>query len=246
MLVEMELSIEVARALTYRTSYVVDLLNNYTMIAEVKDVDKEQKRAAKKKSKQLKRIAAFLTPVCKYYATEMCNDVAYQAIQVLGGSGYMKDYPVERYARDARITNIYEGTTQLQVVAAIGGVLSGVAERYFAELAEGEMPEGFDDELKSLADARETLKNMVDFVKSKDKAYIDLMARRLVDIAIDIYAGYLLLDQARSCDRKKVVARRVIRRAEPRIELNARVISSGDDSTLSEFQTIAGEPIEVG
>ena len=58
----------------------------------------------------------------KYYCSEMCNRVAYDAIQVLGGSGYMKDYAAERYARDARITTIYEGTSQLQVVAAVRGV----------------------------------------------------------------------------------------------------------------------------
>ena len=71
-----------------------------------------------------------LTPMSKYYCSEMCDRVAYNAIQVLGGSGYMKDYAAERYLRDARITTIYEGTSQLQVVAAVRGVSSGAFETW--------------------------------------------------------------------------------------------------------------------
>ena len=71
------------------------------------------------------RLAALFTPMAKAYCTEMANEVAYDSLQIHGGSGYMRDFAVERHSRDARITNIYEGTTQLQVVAAIGGVLGG-------------------------------------------------------------------------------------------------------------------------
>ena len=74
--------------------------------------------------RQLQRVNGMLTPMSKYYASEMACRVANQAIQVLGGSGYMKDYAAERYLRDARITTIYEGTSQLQVVAAVRGVAS--------------------------------------------------------------------------------------------------------------------------
>ncbi len=75
--------------------------------------------------KRYTRLAALYTPLCKACSTEMANRVTYDSLQVHGGSGYMRDFAVERHARDARITNIYEGTTQLQVVAAIGGVLGG-------------------------------------------------------------------------------------------------------------------------
>ena len=73
----------------------------------------------------------------------MCNRVTYESISVLGGSGYMKDYPLEQLYRDARITSIYEGTSQLQVVAAIRGVTSGTAEKRFAEFAALPPPKGF-------------------------------------------------------------------------------------------------------
>ena len=87
-----------------------------------------------------------LTPMSKYFCSEMANRVAYDSIQVLGGSGYMRDYAVERHARDARITTIYEGTSQLQIVAAVRGVCSGTCEKYLAELAQ----QNYDPELKDL------------------------------------------------------------------------------------------------
>ena len=91
-------------------------------------LDKEEEKRRKQLSRTLKRINGMLTPMSKYYCSEMCIRVANDAIQVLGGSGYMKDYAAERYLRDARITTIYEGTSQLQVVAAVRGVTSGAFE----------------------------------------------------------------------------------------------------------------------
>ena len=252
LLVEMEIDIEVARALTYRTSYIVDLLNNYTWLAESDDTEAEAKKAARKEAKSLKRLAAFLTPVCKYYATEMCNRVAYHPPPRGAGAASQRrhpprrEYPLERYYRDARITNIYEGTTQLQIVAAIGGVVSGVAERYFEQLASREMPEGFDEEVAMLAEARQTLKDCVAFTKEKgDQGYTDLMARRLVDMAIDIFTGYLFLDQARFSERKGLIARRLIRRAKPKTDMQAQIVKSGDTSSIANFGEIAMEPVEV-
>jgi len=90
----------------------------------------------RKDAKKFERLTMLLTSISKYYCSEMCNRVTHDAIQVLGGSGYMKDYPVEKYYRDARITNIYEGTSQLQVLSAFRGILSGTMEKYFEELAE--------------------------------------------------------------------------------------------------------------
>jgi len=72
--------------------------------------------------KYYQRLADFFTPLLKGMSSEYCNQLAYDALQIHGGSGFMKDYPIERIYRDARITTIYEGTTQLQVVAAIRGV----------------------------------------------------------------------------------------------------------------------------
>ena len=126
MVTDMKIDIEAARALTYETARVCDHENNNLRVMELgPPLDKEEEKRRKQLSRSLKRMNGMLTPMSKYYCSEMCNRVAYDAIQVLGGSGYMKDYAAERYARDARITTIYEGTSQLQVVAAVRGVTSG-------------------------------------------------------------------------------------------------------------------------
>ncbi len=94
--------------------------------------------------------------------------MAYDAIQVLGGSGYMKDYAAERYARDARITTIYEGTSQLQVVAAVRGVTSGAFETWTDEWDRREYGDPLLDELKQkLVDAKRRIIEAVQFVKSQ-------------------------------------------------------------------------------
>lgn len=88
-------------------------------------------REVRKEEEILKweKLADLFTPLTKYYNSEMCNKIAYDALQVFGGSGYTEEYDLARIYRDARITNIYEGTTQLQVVAAIGGIMSGMTEK---------------------------------------------------------------------------------------------------------------------
>ncbi len=123
---DMKIYIEAARALTYETSRICDQENNNIRVLETglcKDKDEEKRH--KQLSRSFKRLNGMLTPMSKYYCSEMCNKAANDAIQVLGGSGYIKDYAAERHMRDARITTIYEGTSQLQIVAAVRGVTSG-------------------------------------------------------------------------------------------------------------------------
>ena len=137
MVIDMKIALEAGRALLYETSRVVDHEIYLTKMTELyPSDDKEQQKAYKQELRKIGRYAAMLTPMSKYFCSEMCNTVSYDSIQVLGGSGYMRDYASERHARDARITTIYEGTSQLQVVAAVRGVCSGTAEKYITEMAE--------------------------------------------------------------------------------------------------------------
>jgi alkylation response protein AidB-like acyl-CoA dehydrogenase len=103
------------RSLLYETSRYIDIYKSYQKIAEERSLDPEERKEMKKYQK----LADVFTPLLKMVSSEYCNEIAYDAIQVHGGTGYMKDFPVERLYRDARITSIYEGTSQLQVVAAI-------------------------------------------------------------------------------------------------------------------------------
>ena len=239
LLIDMKMLVEASRALTLDASRAMDVDNTLTERIERGLVEKERIPDAKKEQRKYMRLAGFLTPIAKYYASEASVKVSSDAIQVLGGSGFMRDYPLERLWRDSRITPIYEGTSQLQVVAAIRGVTSGVAEGYFEELDKGFTGE-FDELAKPLREARVALKAAVDFAKAKGSEYTDLYARDLVDIAIDVLLGYLFLKMAQKSDKKLAVARHFIPRASARIAMLARRAQSGDTTTLDRFEMLAG------
>jgi alkylation response protein AidB-like acyl-CoA dehydrogenase len=261
MLIDMKIALEAGRALLYETSRVVDL-----SIAAAKQLefnppaDKTQLKPLKEKARRLDRLASMLTPMSKYFCSEMSNRVAYDSIQVLGGSGYMRDYAVERHARDARITTIYEGTSQLQIVAAVRGVCSGACEKYLVELSQQNYDPELKDLLAKLAEGLSQLLTAVAFVKQQGTEYMDLYGRPLVDIAINLIVGYLFCDQAGSKvdmlvpvedsspegqmiqmkKRKAIIARRFITKNATQIAALVQLICSGDKSTLTDFPAIIG------
>jgi hypothetical protein len=239
---DMKIDIEAARALTYETARVCDHENNNTRVLEwTPDLDKEEQKQRKQLSRALKRLNGMLTPMSKYYCSEMCNRAAYNAIQVLGGSGYMKDYAAERYLRDARITTIYEGTSQLQVVAAVRGVASGAFETWTADWDHKTYAEPLLAELKEmLLEAKRRILDAVQFVKGKSPSYLDLSGRRLVDSALAVLIGHLLLGQGAKSERKQRVARRFITREMPALRMNCEQIVSGDLAPLEEYALLAG------
>jgi alkylation response protein AidB-like acyl-CoA dehydrogenase len=242
MVTDMKIAIEAARALTYHTCVVCDRENNNARILEwKKDLPPEEAKQRKQTARTLKRINAMLTPMSKYYASEMANYVASATIQVLGGSGYMKDYAAERFFRDARITNIYEGTSQLQVVAAVRGVSSGTFDSVAGELEKQQYDDPLLCELKTmLEDGKRRILDAVQFVKQKSASYLDLSGRRLVDSAITVIVGHLFLAQGEVDDRKKRIARRFITTRIPALQTACQQILSGDTTPLDEYQLLAG------
>ena len=191
MLAIMHAKLAASRSLLYETARFVDIYKTYIQIATERDLTKEEKEEQKKYQK----LADAFTPLAKGLTSEFCNEIAYDSLQIHGGSGFMKDYPIERIYRDARITTIYEGTTQLQVVAAIKGVTTGA---YLAQMQEYETttikPEtqSYRSILVDMAfeyeqaEARVTVHN--------DPEFIEFHARRLVEMAGNIIMGYLLLN----------------------------------------------------
>jgi len=242
MVTDMQIAIEAARALTYETSRVCDLENNNLRILEwSKDLEADEKKRRKQAGREYKRLNGMLTPMSKYFASEICCYVADTAIQVLGGSGYMKDYAAERYLRDARITTIYEGTSQLQIVAAVRGVASGVFETCVAAREKIDYQDEMLDGLKQeLIEARGRIAEAIQFVKTCTSSYLDLSGRRLVDSAITVIVGHLFLGQAAASQRKRRVARRFIASQLPVLEMNCRQVLAGDASPLEEFELLAG------
>jgi alkylation response protein AidB-like acyl-CoA dehydrogenase len=244
MVTDMKIAIEAARALTYEASRSCDLENNNLRVLEFNPPsDKDELKQRKADARNLKRLNGMLTPMCKYYASEMCVRVTNDAIQVLGGSGYMTDYPVERHFRDARITTIYEGTSQLQIVAAVRGVCSGAFEKRVEELEQREYTDKPLHELKQkLDEAKRLVLEGIASVKQKGADYMDLCGRRLVDSAAAVLIGHLFLAQAAGNERKRAVARRFISSHLPTIRRDMHVVCSGDQSVMQEYLTLAGPP----
>lgn len=247
MVTDMKVAIEAARALVYETSRVCDLENNNLRVLETGLVtDKDEQKRRKEQGRTLKRLNGMLTPMSKYYASEMCVRVADTALQVLGGSGYMKDYPAERYLRDARITTIYEGTSQLQIVAAVRGVCSGAFERRVTELEETVCTDPLLSELKAkLVAGKESVLAAIAAAKARGTDFMDLMGRKIVDSAAAVLIGHFLLDQANAGntpahERKKRVARRFIESELPKVRMNCELVASGDTSAVAEYELLAG------
>jgi len=243
MLADMRVSIEASRALLYETSLIVDtkdaLEHRLAGLREANGASgAEDTRALRAELKRATRLANLFTPLAKACASEMANRVTYDALQIHGGSGYMRDFPVERHARDARITNIYEGTTQLQVVAAIGGLLGG---------ALGERLDTYDawdlsatpELLARLRGARQAFDTAVGRIKETgDERYRDFHARRLVDLGIDLACGYLLLRDAQHDARKLLVARHFIDGACGRVAGETHRIAESRPSELDDLTAL--------
>ena len=262
MLIDMKIAIEAGRALLYDASRVVDLAIGYNnQVDNHPPEDKDELKKLKDNARIYKRYAGMLTPMSKYYCSEMCNRVTYDSMQVLGGSGYMRDYAIERHVRDARITTIYEGTSQLQVVAAVRGVCSGTAEKYFAELAGLQYSPDVADLLQKLAEGTQQLNAAIEFTKEQGNDYMDLYGRALVDVAIDLINGYLFCGQASTTvdmnvavaggdarngqkvpmkQRKAMLARRYVEKNAPKIKALTDLVRRGDKSTFSEYEALVG------
>ena len=189
----MKAKLDASRALLYACARFVDIYKIYDDIAKERPLTKEEKLEAKAYSK----LADAFTPLAKGMGSEFCNQNTYDCIQIHGGSGFMKDYKCERLYRDARITSIYEGTTQLQVVAAIRHVTTGTYLNFIKEALSAEVAEKHADAKKLLDEMTEQYEAAVKSVlEVKDQAYTDFMARRLVEMAGHTVMGCLLLDEA--------------------------------------------------
>lgn len=193
MIAVIKAKLDASRSLLYECARYVDLYKAYDDIARERKLTPEERQECKAYNK----LADALTPLAKGMSSEYCNQNAYDCIQVHGGSGFMKDYACERLYRDARITSIYEGTTQLQVVAAIRHVTTGtyrsLIESYAARDVKPEL-QAVKDRLATLVEKYEAA---VAAVSAVDNAqYADLMARRLVEMAGNLVMSYLLLDDA--------------------------------------------------
>ena len=226
----MKARLDGSRSLLYETARYVDLYKALEDIARERSLTPDER----KESKLYRRLADALTPMAKGMSSEYCNQNAYDCIQIHGGSGFMKDYACERIYRDARITSIYEGTTQLQVVAAIRHVTTGT---YLTLI------NGYDavEVRQELVPLKENLRAMTAKYQAavarvaevNDQKFTDFMARRLVEMAANIVMGYLLLLDAQRNEAFTVTASVYNKMAEAEVAKHADFISSFEPAQLA-------------
>ena len=234
MLANMEAKLQGARSILYETSRFVDMYKAYTHISNERSLNKEEREEMKK----YQRLADIYTPMLKLFSSEYANQIAYDALQIHGGSGFMKDYPIERMVRDARITNIYEGTSQLQVVAAIRGVTTGQYAKYIREEYEK-------TEIRPEQEfVREILKGMTAVYEAAvarvtavgDTEYVDFHARRLVEMAGYVIIGYLLLLDSQRDERFSKSAEIFVKYGQAKVAAHAAFISNFEYKDLGLYK----------
>ncbi len=223
MLERMDAQVMAGRTLLYETSKYVDLRDGY----EERSLANRGDAEAKEKTKVYTKLTALLTPMSKFFTTEMANQVAYDAIQCLGGKGYMCEHEVERMYRDARILNIYEGTTQLQVVAAIGGVMTHVLDPVLDEL-EGI---GHDDAvLAGLAAKVKAARGLMDegigLVEGPLSSQSELLARRLVRMQVIVFTSLLMLRDVERDISRRASTIRYVNEMIPEVAMQLEIIKS--------------------
>lgn len=228
----MKAKLDASRSLLYATARFVDMYKIYEDIAKERTLTQEERAEMKYYSK----LADACTPMAKGMGSEFCNQNAYDCIQIHGGSGFMKDYACERIYRDARITSIYEGTTQLQVVAAIRHVTTGTYSKFIQELDAAEYAENLKPlqaKLQAMTAVYEAALAKVGEVK--DTVFTDFMARRLVEMAGHVVMGYLLLEDATRNGEFAKSANNYVRFGEAEVARHAEFINKFNAESISDY-----------
>lgn len=234
MLSRMKAKLDAGRSLLYQTARYVDLYKSLEDIARDRKLTAEERQELKKWN----RLADAFTPLSKGTNSEWVNQNAYDAISIHGGSGFIMEYKSQRLYRDARIFSIYEGTTQLQVVAAIRYITNGTYLGIMKEMLQGEVA----DHLKPLRDRVaklvDTYEASVEKVKAVgDQDTHDFLGRRLYDMTANIIASLLILDDAtRAPELFSKSANVFVRMAEEEVIGKAAYIDSFKAEDLKDFE----------
>lgn len=233
MLIDMRVALETNRSLFYATCKWVDTRNKLEEHIELLKAEGKNFQEESDRMKEAIKVCNLLTPITKYILTEGSNKITYDSLQIHGGAGYMKDFSIERLVRDARITNIYEGTSQLQIVAAVGGVINDILEEHFDK----KMKKSYKGAMTKLADhlkeIREIFLDCRKYVVDKnDPRFQDVTAKELVDLYSYLFVGYLVLDEAEINRRKIFIANRYITTALANARKNSESIKNDQFSDL--------------
>ncbi len=239
MLIDMRVTIEANRSLFYATSLWLDKKEKFEDLVDKLKAEKKSFVEANEQLKEATKVVSLLTPITKYLLSEAANKITYDALQIHGGTGYMKEFMIERLARDARITNIYEGTSQLQIVAASGGVINDILADYFSDCEKKEYKGSLVRLLDNLKEIRELFLDSLKYVKDKkDNAFQEVASKDLVEMYSYLYIGYLLLNEANEDQHRIFTAKRFIIDALTKAKKNAEAIKSELYSDILHADTI--------
>ena len=196
MLSRMKAKIDGSRSVLYQTSRYVDIYKTLEDISRERKLTPEERQELKKYS----RLADAFTPLSKGMSSEFANQNAYDCVSVHGGSGFIMEYKAQRLLRDARIFSIYEGTTQLQVVAAVRYITNGTYLSIMQEMLETEVSPELKSLKKCIARCVELYAEAIEKLKADDDQNVhDFLARRLYDMTGYIVMALMLLDDATNC-----------------------------------------------
>ncbi len=239
MLVGMQTAVETSRSLLYETARICDLSQGYERLSATLDRKAPNYSEVRAGATKYRKQANMFTPMAKYYCCEASLRVTNAALQILGGSGYMRDYDIERYFRDARITTIYEGTSELQVVA----ILSGLHGENLGDWFSARSARQYTGEIALLAalasQEYHRVQEAMSFVKQEGNPdYIDLMGKRLSDMACNAAISQLLLEEAEKSPHKRILAEKFIRDSAINTSAHFMYITSGNDLVLREYKNL--------
>lgn len=234
MLSRMKAKLDAGRSLLYQTARYVDLYKALEDIGRDRKLTPEERQELKKWN----RLADAFTPLAKGTNSEWANQNAYDAISIHGGSGLIMEYKSQRLFRDARIFSIYEGTTQLQVVAAIRYITNGTYLNIMKEMLQGEVSESLKPLQERVAKLVATYEACLDKVKAgANQDEHDFLGRRLYDMTADIVASLLILDDAtRAPELFEKSANVFVRMAEEEVMGKAAYIQAFQADDLKNFE----------
>ena len=240
MLANMRAKTDAIRSILYETARFVDIYKVLEDMEKIRKLLPEEKQ----KLKTYQRLADIFTPMLKLFSSEYANQITYDAIQVHGGSGFMKDYAVERMYRDARILTIYEGTSQLQVVAAIRGVINNGYLNRIKEYEAIEVKPEFSTMRRVLVEMKERFEETLDraLYYGSTSEFFDFNSRRLVEMCGYIILGHLLVIDANKCAAFTNSAELMIRMGQAKVEEAATFILNFEESAIAKYKVNQEQP----
>ena len=234
MLSRMKAKLDAGRSLLYQTARYVDIYKSLEDIQRDRKLEPEERN----EMKQYSRLADAFTPLAKGMNSEYASQNAYDAISIHGGSGFIMEYKSQRLYRDARIFSIYEGTTQLQVVAAIRYVTNGTYLQVIKDMMQSEVSDAMKPLKARIAPLVDLYEKAVNYVKEQQSdAVHDFLARRLYDMTAEIIMSLLIMDDAtRAPELFEKSANVYVRMTEEDVSAKAYYIMHFTEADLASFR----------